>query len=177
MFFCVTRDQQMIEKGWFDQQMIDKNVINNWPTNNQQIIDKKVIAESMAIAKLLAEDCGLAGKAWIIENNRLIRLRASWSCRVQQYCKGESTWGEICDESFYEMVWKVALALNGLLDNISKFFWAAEETKAALKKEFCEKTLPLKFSQLEVRLIWLSYYYQIIIFNSLSFILSSPSSW
>ena len=55
----------MIEKGWFDQQMIDKNVINNWPTNNQQIIDKKVIAESMAIAKLLAEDCGLAGKAWI----------------------------------------------------------------------------------------------------------------
>ena len=48
--------------------------------------------------------------------------------------------------------WKVALGLNGLLDNISKFYWAPEETKAALKKEFCEKTLPLKFSQLERRL-------------------------
>ena len=47
----------------------------------------------------------------------------------------------------------MALALNGLLDNISKFFWAAEETKAVLRKEFCEKTLPLKFSQLEARII------------------------
>ena len=48
---------------------------------------------------------------------------------------------------------KVALALNGLLDKISEFFWAAEETKTMLRKEFCEKTLPLKFSQLEARLI------------------------
>ena len=47
----------------------------------------------------------------------------------------------------------MALALNGFLDNISKFFFAPEETKAALREEFCKKTLPLKFSQLEVRLI------------------------
>jgi len=78
----------------------------------------EVFAESMAIAKLVAEHCGLAG------SNNLVKARAH----------------------------EVALALNGLLDKISEFFWAAEETKNILRKEFCEKTLPLKFSQLEARL-------------------------
>jgi len=90
------------------------------PYGSLPILEYKgeVIAESMAIAKLLAEHCGLAG------SSNLVKARAD----------------------------EVALALNGLLDNISKFFFAPEETKAALRKEFCEKTLPLKFSQLEERL-------------------------
>merc|ERR1711936_588429 len=90
------------------------------PYGSLPILEYKgeVIAESMAIAKLLAEHCGLAG------SDRLVKARAD----------------------------EVAQALNGFLTDISKFFFAPEETRDALRKEFCEKTLPPKFSQLEARL-------------------------
>ena len=90
------------------------------PCGSVPILEYKgeVICESMAIAKFLAEECGLAGK-----NN----LKGAQACEI-------------------------ALAINGMFEDLVKLMFAKEEEKEAILKKLLGETLPLKLGQLETRL-------------------------
>ena len=90
------------------------------PYGSMPVLEYKgeVICESMAIAKLLAEECGLAGK-----NN----LEGAQACEI-------------------------ALAINGMFEDLVKLMFAKEDEKEAVQKKLFGETLPLKLGQLETRL-------------------------
>ena len=90
------------------------------PYGSMPVLEYKgeVICESMAIAKFLAEECGLAGK-----NN----LEGAQACEI-------------------------ALAINGMFEDLVKLMFAKEDEKEAAQKKLFGETLPLKLGQLETRL-------------------------